>query len=156
MDEISFWSTGDLKTFQATFEQHCSGAIPALFGRIRIETPAPLPPLEMTINIRGEGTQDPKSGTATVSGVVFCSRQASVDLDGSVGQAFANKLGVGGTFKAHVDCAAPSTKWSGTAIPDGRPFNSGTSQATVEAIVSEYFHSFYASAAGTVKLNASK
>ncbi len=99
VDEISFWSTGDLKTFQATFEQHCSGAIPALFGRIRIETPAPLPPLEMTINIRGEGTQDPKSGTATISGVVFCSRQASVDLDGSVGQAFANKLGVGGTFK---------------------------------------------------------
>jgi len=156
VDELSFWPTGDLKIFQATFEQHCSGAIPALFGRIRIETPAPLPPLEITINIRGEGTQDNKSGTATISGVVFCSRPASVDLDGTVGQAFANKIGVGGRFIAHVDCIAPSTKWTGTAIPDGQGFNSGTSQATVEAIVSEYFHSFYASAAGTVKLNASK
>jgi hypothetical protein len=156
VDELSFWPTGDLKTFQATFEQHCSGAIPALFGRIRIETPAPLPPLEITINIRSEGAQDNKSGTATISGVVFCSRPASVDLDGTVSQAFANKIGVGGRFIAHVDCLAPSTKWSGTAIPDGQGFNSGTSQATVEAIVSEYFHSFYASAAGTVKLNASK
>lgn len=156
VDELSFWPTGDLKTFQATFEQHCSGAIPALFGRIRIETPAPLPPLEMTINIREEGTQDNKAGTATISGVVSCSRPASVDLNGTASQVFANKVGVFGTFTAHVECSAPSTKWTATVTPLGQGFNSGTSQATVEANVFEYFHSFYASAAGTVKLNASK
>jgi hypothetical protein len=156
VDEISFWPTGDLKIFQATFEQHCSGAIPALFGRIRIETPAPLPPLDMTVSIRSEGMQDNKSGTATISGVVSCSRQASVDLNGTLSQVFANKVGVFGTFTANVDCAAPSTKWSATVAPYGQGFNSGTAQATVEANVSEYFHSYYSSAAATVKLNASK
>src|SRR5206468_12605172 len=90
VDEISFWSTGDLKTFQATFEQHCSGAIPALFGRIRIETPVPLPPLEMTINIRAEGIQDNKSGTATISYAVFCLKKKTNHLDTPVGQALDN------------------------------------------------------------------
>lgn len=156
VDEISFWPTGELKTFQATFEQHCSGAIPALFGRIRVETPAPLPPLEMTVNIRVEALQDNKTGTATISGAVTCSRSASVDLNGTMSQVFANKVGVFGTFTAHVDCAAPSTKWSATVTPLGQGFNSGTAQATVEANVFEYFHQFYASNAATVKVNAGR
>jgi hypothetical protein len=36
---VSFASTGELLTFEATFEQHCEGFDPALFGRIRIEIP---------------------------------------------------------------------------------------------------------------------
>jgi hypothetical protein len=41
--EVSFASTGELLTFDATFEQHCEGFEPALFGRIRIENPPPPP-----------------------------------------------------------------------------------------------------------------
>ena len=41
--EVSFASTGELLTFDATFEQHCEGLEPALFGRIRIENPPPPP-----------------------------------------------------------------------------------------------------------------
>lgn len=39
VNEVSFASTGELLTFEATFEQHCEGFDPALFGRIRIEIP---------------------------------------------------------------------------------------------------------------------
>jgi hypothetical protein len=41
--EISHASTGELLVFDATFEQHCEGFGPALFGRIRIENPPPPP-----------------------------------------------------------------------------------------------------------------
>jgi hypothetical protein len=43
VNEIEHASTGELLVFDATFEQHCEGADPALYGRIRIEN-APPPP----------------------------------------------------------------------------------------------------------------
>ncbi len=43
VNEISHASTGELLVFDATFEQHCEGFDPALFGRIRIENPPPPP-----------------------------------------------------------------------------------------------------------------
>jgi hypothetical protein len=43
VNEISHASTGELLVFDATFEQHCEGADPALYGRIRIENPPPPP-----------------------------------------------------------------------------------------------------------------
>ena len=42
------------------------------YGRgIRIKPPVPLPPLDLAINIRAEGAQDNKGGTATISGVAY-------------------------------------------------------------------------------------
>ena len=41
--EIAYATTGELLVFDATFEQHCEGWMPALYGRIRIEN-APPPP----------------------------------------------------------------------------------------------------------------
>jgi HYR domain len=43
--EVSLASTGEVLTFDATFEQRCEGFDPALFGRIRIENPPPPPDL---------------------------------------------------------------------------------------------------------------
>jgi hypothetical protein len=43
VDEISHAPTDELLVFDATFEQHCEGMDPALFGRIRIENPPPPP-----------------------------------------------------------------------------------------------------------------
>jgi hypothetical protein len=43
VNEVSQASTGELLVFDATFEQHCEGADPALYGRIRIENPPPPP-----------------------------------------------------------------------------------------------------------------
>src|SRR5438552_3995658 len=41
--ELAFSSLGEITAFDATFEQHCEGLTPALYGRIRIESPAPAP-----------------------------------------------------------------------------------------------------------------
>lgn len=43
VNALSFSDAGDLLLFDASFEQHCDGASAALFGRIRIEQPAPTP-----------------------------------------------------------------------------------------------------------------
>jgi len=41
--ELAFSPLGEITVFDATFEQHCEGLTPALYGRIRIESPAPAP-----------------------------------------------------------------------------------------------------------------
>ena len=41
--EIAYSPYNELMLFAATFEQHCEGAVPALFGRIRVEIPPPTP-----------------------------------------------------------------------------------------------------------------
>jgi hypothetical protein len=43
VNEISRAFTGELLVFDATFEQHCEGFDPALYGRLRIENPPPPP-----------------------------------------------------------------------------------------------------------------
>jgi DNA-binding beta-propeller fold protein YncE len=41
--ELTYNVYGELMLIDATFEQHCEGAVPALFGRIRLEVPPPTP-----------------------------------------------------------------------------------------------------------------
>jgi hypothetical protein len=55
VDELVRGPAGELLVFQATFEQHCEGGRPALFGRIRIDNRPP-PPVESTCgNVQGNG-----------------------------------------------------------------------------------------------------
>jgi hypothetical protein len=57
--QLAFSSLGEITLFDATFEQHCEGGLaPALYGRIRIESPAPapgstLPPGSITVPTSG-------------------------------------------------------------------------------------------------------
>jgi hypothetical protein len=55
---LAFSSLGEITLFDATFEQHCEGLAPALYGRIRVESAAPapgntLPPGSMTVPTSG-------------------------------------------------------------------------------------------------------
>lgn len=43
VSQIAYSQFNELMLFDATFEQHCEGATPALFGRIRVEIPPPTP-----------------------------------------------------------------------------------------------------------------
>jgi hypothetical protein len=43
VNDIQYAPTGELLVFDATFEQHCEGGTPALYGRIRVENPLPPP-----------------------------------------------------------------------------------------------------------------
>lgn len=56
--ELAFSSLGEITVFDATFRQHCEGLAPALYGRIRVESPPPapgntLPPGSLTVPTSG-------------------------------------------------------------------------------------------------------
>jgi hypothetical protein len=66
VDEISHAPSGELLVFDATFEQHCEGMDPALFGRIRIENPPPPPDVTPpTLGIDGDITVEAPDASGT-------------------------------------------------------------------------------------------
>ena len=112
-------------------------------------------PLQFGLTVNSQGNASSKTGVATISGKLNCSRAIPVDLSGTVRQLFANRAYVTGTFSVHVDCAAPSTSWSATVIGDNGKFGGGSANVTVDAFGCELScHS--ASAAASVRLNAAK
>ena len=205
--------TGELLVFDATFEQHCEGGTPALYGRIRVENPPPppdttaptlylpgdmtvetsnatgtnvdysayaiddrdpnpsfactpasgsffpigtttvncraedqsgnvatgsflvhvVPPLQFGLAVNKTGSVNTKTGVATISGTLTCSRGIPVDLSGTVKQLFAKRVYITGTFFVHVDCAAPSTKWTANVSGDNGRFGAGDVTAAVNA-----------------------
>lgn len=161
VDELSFWPNGELRIFQVTFEQHCEGGTPALHGRFRLETPEPLPPLDLSIAINGVGTLDAHDSVPTVSGRVFCARPASVTLGGYLTQALGNRDSAG-TYLTTVSCASPSTAWSATVWTYVGQFVAGPTQATADAMACDFYFRLdacayglhRASATSDVKLNA--
>jgi hypothetical protein len=50
--EATYGPTGDVISFAASFEQHCEGMAPALFGTILFNTNAPVPP-HVTLTLTG-------------------------------------------------------------------------------------------------------
>lgn len=232
VNDIQYAPTGELLVFDATFEQHCEGATPALFGRIRIDNrppdvtpptlhvgdvtveapnasgtnvsysatatddrdPSPTvtcspqsgaffavgtttvncsardgsgnvatgsfrvnvyPPLAFGVSINAQGIVTSKTGFATVSGTVSCSRPIHTTVSGIVKQLVANKAYVTGSFSVQVDCTAPTTSWNATLAGDTGKFTSGSANVTVGANGCELScHS--ATAAATVRLTNSK
>jgi hypothetical protein len=66
VNEISHASTGELLVFDATFEQHCEGGDPALYGRIRIENPPPPPDVTPpTLNLPDDITVEAPDASGT-------------------------------------------------------------------------------------------
>jgi HYR domain len=213
VNELSYAPTGELLVFDATFEQHCEGGPAALFGRIRIENPAPPPdltpptlhlptninaeapdslgmyigysayatddrdssptmscmpasgsffalgvttvnceavdrsgnratgsfqitvfgPLQMSGALAKGGSASSRTGIATISGTVSCSRDIEVDVYGQLTQLFARRVTVTGGYYVHVSCRAPGTPWSANVTGSNGRFGAGlaTADATV-------------------------
>jgi hypothetical protein len=75
--DATFGPDGYVQTFDATFEQHCEGNVPALRGEVRIANTSPPPPratVQITVDSAG---QLGAHGTATVHGTISCSAPPS-------------------------------------------------------------------------------
>jgi HYR domain len=229
--EISIATTGELIVFDATFEQHCEGFDPALFGRLRIENPPPPPdvtpptlrlpsditveapdasgtnvhysatatddrdrnptvtcapssgsffpvgattvdceasdasgnvatgsfrvqvfePLELAVAVDDRGSVNTKTGVATVSGTVTCSRTLVVNLGGTLKQEVANRATISGLYSTTVECRAPSTSWSASVTGSNGRFGAGSASVTADVFGCE-LNCRSASTASTIRL----
>ena len=152
VNELSFWPNGELRVFQATFQQQCLGK--ALFGRVRVEM---APPVELTVTMREEGSVASKSGVATVTGTLACSRAAAVDLVVTVTQVQSKSTTVTGTVTVRIICTGPSVAWSQAVPADSGAFKAGSATGMWNATVCETGRRCV-SAPGfrTIKLNLGK
>lgn len=71
-----------------------------------------LPPLRFALTLDATGSVNPKTGVATVSGTVECSRSLEVWIAGELTQLFARRVAITGSISMPVSCTAPSTAWS--------------------------------------------
>jgi HYR domain len=114
-----------------------------------------LPPLQLGVTVAGTGTVSPKTGVATISGTVSCSRAIGVDLSGTLTQLFANRAQISGSFSTHVSCSAPSVTWSTSVTGTNGRFGAGKANVSISWFGCELScHS--GSASLSVKLMAGK
>jgi hypothetical protein len=111
-----------------------------------------VPPLQFGLAVSNRGSVNTKTGVATISGTLTCSREIFVDVSGTLKQLFAKRVYITGSFYLNVDCKAPSTKWSVDVTGSNGRFGAGDVTATVDASGCE-LNCHGASATQTVKLS---
>lgn len=124
---------GYVERFHATFEQHCEGADPALFGEIQIVNPPPPPPLTVELTLDKKGEVQRVRGTATVGGTIKCSQATTAQLSGTVTQRASRFVLITGSFGISVQCSTSPTLWSAQVSGSGAPFNAGPAQVDATA-----------------------
>jgi hypothetical protein len=108
---ISQGPYGYLQSLDATFEQHCEGAAPALRGRIVIANPSAPRPLTVGATVDSAGRYD--TGLLLLRGKVSCSADGWVLVQGTATQGAAT-----GYVDADVYCKGGHADWTATVIPD--------------------------------------
>jgi hypothetical protein len=134
IENVTFGPNGYVQTLDATYEQHCEGAEPALRGDVHIANPPPPPALDFDIAVATSGTASTLNGNATVQGTVTCNKAADVNLNGTIRQTVKRVL-VRGSYSLAVACTpgAP-VPWTATASPsDLTPFQKGDAQVDTVA-----------------------
>jgi hypothetical protein len=134
VQQAVFGPNGYVRDFDATFEQHCEGSDAALRGEVHITNPAPPPVLDLGLSVATDGTASTINGNATVHGSVTCTKDATVNLSGTLVETYRRVL-VRGSYSKQVACVpgAP-VAWSATAVPTGSsPFRKGKAEATTQA-----------------------
>jgi hypothetical protein len=87
--------------------------------------------LEVGVTIDSEGTVNPSTGVATISGTVTCSRSAFFELGGSVQQQKASDAQ--GSLFASSNCDGV-TRWEAEVVPDNGRFVPGTVKVSAGAL----------------------
>jgi hypothetical protein len=111
--------------------------------------------LQMGFTVDAVGNVSSKTGVATISGTVSCSRAISTFVSGSLSQLFANRVQISGYISTYVNCTAPSVHWSTTVSGSNGRFAAGKANISVDAFGCELScHSAHAST--PIRLASSK
>jgi outer membrane protein assembly factor BamB len=92
-----------------------------------------LPLLQLGLTVDRSGSVSAKTGVATLSGTVACSRAIGVNVSGTLSQLFANRVTISGSFSTGVSCSAPSVRWSASVSGSNGNFAAGRASASVDA-----------------------
>lgn len=131
--EAVYAPLGYVQRFHATFEQHCEGGEPALFGEIQIMNPPPPPPLTIEFNVDRKGTVQRVRGSVTIEGTIQCSQATTVQLSGTVSQRASRQALATGFFSLSTECSSKPKAWSVRVAASGTPFNAGPAQVDATA-----------------------
>jgi hypothetical protein len=155
VNAVQFGPAGYVQTFDATFEQHCEGADPAMRGHVTIANPPPPAALDLGISVATSGTASTLNGNATVFGTVTCTQPVPVSVSGAVTQVVKRTL-LRGNFGTTVSCTpGAAVAWQATAVPGGTtPFQKGDAEvmATAYAVDPNYGETVTASTTAAVRL----
>lgn len=144
--DATYGPNGYLASFDATFEQHCEAASPALRGEIKVTNPEPLPAL--TVNLTIDKNASVRDGRAVISGTMQCNRDTAVnpaiiinvseETPGGTAAGSDNQLGPGNV------CSTKARPWK-AVITSATPAAFGRGYATVTATtnVLDEFYSGY-------------
>jgi hypothetical protein len=78
-----------------------------------------------------------KTGVATISGTLSCTRPAVVDLVATLSQVQNRNVTVTGTSTMQINCTGPSVVWSQPVSAQGGAFKAGSATANFNATVCE-------------------
>jgi hypothetical protein len=110
-----------------------------------------LPPLAFGLSLHPAGAVNTRTGVATISGRIECSRPLETSVSGTVTQLFARRVTITGSFSLQVSCTAPSTEWSASVSGTNGRFGAGSAHTDANVFGCELScHS--ASTAGDVRL----
>jgi len=152
--EAVYGPFGYVQTFHATWEQHCEGGTPALFGEVSIHNPPPPPALTIDLKFDTQGTVRRVTGQAVVGGTVTCSVATNVSVTGGLVQRAGRFSLSNGTFDTTSACSPTPTRWTAIASTYTTPYNPGAAQinATVNGYDPNYHSPVTASGSAVVNL----
>jgi HYR domain len=78
------------------------------------------PPLQLGASLASQGSVDARTGAATISGTVSCSRNISLVATVRLDQSLGKRAPLTGFSQVPVDCVAPATSWSATVAGQSR------------------------------------
>jgi hypothetical protein len=136
--DIKISAHGYIERLRANFEQHCEGAVPALFGQVDIVNPPPPPALEINVQLDTKGIVSKASGQATVGGTVTCTVPTTVYVNATLTQRTNRTTVAQGGFQIAAQCSTTPTRFSSAVNAlNGTPFVNGAAQYDATASASD-------------------
>lgn len=128
--EAVYGPYGYIQTFHASWEQHCEGRAPALFGEVYISNPPSMPALTMEVTLDTNVKVTPSNGNVVLAGTMKCNQEVStlVFVDLLQTKAPNNFAYAGDAYD--VPCHTTTSRWSIEVSPfEGTSkFKPGTAQ----------------------------